>query len=898
MWFIGALVGGVLGAMAFGGGGAVFGALFGGVVGGFIGFGNAMNTKSRLELLEGKVAALEAAMAGAPKPVVSQPVREPEPEPVRQPEVVRVPLPEPQPESQPEPAFQRVNTWGPESEPQPQPQPEPAGPDFWERLVGGNVVAKVGILVLFVGVSFLVKYFYERIHVPIELRLTAVALGALVVLAFGWRLRESRPGYALILQGGGIAVLYLVIFSAYRLFDVLPGPLAFVLLVGVAASSAALAVAQNSLTLAVIAVSGGFLAPILASTGRGSHVMLFSYYAVLNAGIFAIAWVKAWRVLNILGFAFTFGIGTLWGANNYRPELLSSTEPFLLLFFAMYLVIPILFARQRTVELKDYVDGTLVFGTPVVAFSLQAAAVRHIEYAAAYSALFVAVVYLALALALFRRMGQGLRLLVESYIALGVAFATLAIPLAFEGRLTSAAWALEGAAVVWIGVRQGRLLARAFGYLLQLAAGIAFLTDVAEGYGPTPVLNSFAMGCLFLAAAAFFCSAYLERNWQRVHAGEALLSYLFIGWGALWWYGGGVHELQRFVPWPERSQAVLMFFAASSVGFGVLSTRLQWRSARWLWLLLYPAMVMQAGLDIARAEHPFAHWGMWAWLAAFAAHLWLLSRYEGDEKTQSLVRNLHSVGVWLLALVGAREVGWQIDTAVEGRRVWPSIAWAIVPAAILFAVVSPWVQRRFPVSRNLKAYVVGGGAPLAVFLALWTVYANITSDGDPYPLPFVPLLNPLDIAIAAALLVVARWLAALPEHGLEDWWKAARTPVFMLFGAGAFLWLNATMLRTLHHWAGLPYALQPMLSSAMVQSAFSILWTLLALGAMMVATRRDLRPLWITGALLMAVVVAKLFLVDLSGVGTVERIVSFIGVGLLMLLVGYLSPVPPKRALS
>jgi len=84
----------------------------------------------------------------------------------------------------------------------------------------------------------------------------------------------------------------------------------------------------------------------------------------------------------------------------------------------------------------------------------------------------------------------------------------------------------------------------------------------------------------------------------------------------------------------------------------------------------------------------------------------------------------------------------------------------------------------------------------------------------------------------------------------------------------------------------------------MVQSAFSILWTLLALGAMMVATRRDLRPLWITGALLMAVVVAKLFLVDLSGVGTVERIVSFIGVGLLMLLVGYLSPVPPKRALS
>jgi uncharacterized membrane protein len=887
MWFIGALVGGVLGAMAFGGGGFVLGALFGGVVGGFVGFGNAMNTKSRLEMLEGKVAALEAALAGGAKPAAPaaarpEPIRapEPEPEPVRQPEVVKVPLPEPRPEPVKEPVFARE-----------QPAPEPAGPSLWDRLIGGNLVAKVGILVLFIGVSFLLKYFYERIHVPIEMRLTAVAIGALVVLVIGWRLRGTRPGYALILQGGAIGVLYLVIFGAFRLFGLLPGPLAFALLVLVAAASAVLAILQNSLTLAVVAVSGGFLAPILASTGRGSHVMLFSYYAVLNAGIFAIAWAKAWRVLNILGFVFTFGIGTLWGANNYRPELLASTEPFLLLFFAMYLAIPILFARRRAVELKDYVDGTLVFGTPVVAFGLQAMAVRHIEYAAAYSAFFLAVAYLALALALFRRTGHGLRLLVESYIALSVAFATLAIPLAFEGRLTSAAWALEAAAIVWIGVRQDRLLARAFGYLLQIAAGLAFIVDIAKGYGATPVFNSFTMGCGFIAVAAFFCAAYVERNRQHLRGEEGPLPYLLVGWGALWWYGGGVHEIQRFVSWDYRGQAVLMFFAASSVIFSLLSMRLEWRSARWLWLLLYPAMVMHLGLEIARGVHPFAHMGAGTWIAAFAAHLWLLDRDESG-KTHAL----HSVGVWLLAVVGAREVGWLIDTAVEGKRVWPAISWAIVPAAILFALVSPAVQTRFPVAKNVKAYVVGGGAPLAVFLAAWMVYANVTSNGDPYPLPYVPLLNPLDIAIAAVFLVLARWLAALPEQGLEDWWAAARAPIFVAFGAGAFLWVNAILLRTLHHWAGLPFALQPMLSSALVQSAFSILWTLLALGAMMVATRRHLRALWVAGAGLMAVVVAKLFLVDLSGVGTVERIVSFIGVGLLMLLIGYLSPVPPKEA--
>jgi uncharacterized membrane protein len=80
----------------------------------------------------------------------------------------------------------------------------------------------------------------------------------------------------------------------------------------------------------------------------------------------------------------------------------------------------------------------------------------------------------------------------------------------------------------------------------------------------------------------------------------------------------------------------------------------------------------------------------------------------------------------------------------------------------------------------------------------------------------------------------------------------------------------------------------------LVQAAFSLFWSLLALAIMVFATRRALRELWIVGAALMGVVVVKLFLVDLSNVGTVERIVSFIGVGVLMLVIGYLSPVPPR----
>ena len=167
---------------------------------------------------------------------------------------------------------------------------EPAQPNWLSRwLFSGNTVVRVGIVILFFGVAFLLKYAYERVQVPIEFRLTGVALLAVALLVLGWRLRDKRADYAQALQGGGVGVLYLTVFAALRLYQLIPPGAAMVLLIGIAAFSAALALLQNGRSLALLGTSGGFLAPMLASTGSGSHVMLFSYYALLNAGVLAIA---------------------------------------------------------------------------------------------------------------------------------------------------------------------------------------------------------------------------------------------------------------------------------------------------------------------------------------------------------------------------------------------------------------------------------------------------------------------------------------------------------------------------------------------------------------------------------------------------------------------------------
>lgn len=371
-----------------------------------------------------------------------------------------------------------------------------------EYFTGGNTLVRVGVLILFFGVAFLLRYIAEHSHVPVQFRLSGVACGGVALLVLGWRLRARRAGYALALQGGGIGILYLTTFAALRLYSIVSAPTVFAILVSLAVISASLAVLQDSQAFALLAITGGFLAPVLASTGEGSHVVLFGYYAVLNVSILAIAWYKAWQPLNLAGFAFTFVISAAWGALHYESELFASTEPFLALFLVFYVAIAILFSVRQPPNLRGYVDGTLVFGTPMAAFGYQSGMLHGKPVALAVSAVVVGTAYLVLAWVLHRRRRGSQRLLSEAFIALGVVFFTVATPLALDGTETGVTWALEGAGLVWIGVRQQRVVPRVFGALLQIFAALIQISDT-DGFF---VASAPPLG-LYLAHAARELSA-------------------------------------------------------------------------------------------------------------------------------------------------------------------------------------------------------------------------------------------------------------------------------------------------------------------------------------------------------------------------------------------------------
>ena len=789
---------------------------------------------------------------------------------------------------------------GPDTVPMPEPASSafapasPVAPSPFDTLrqwfIGGNTIVKAGVAILFVGLAFLAKYAAEHTEVPVEWRLAAIGVAAVVLLAFGWRLRLSRPGYAQVLQGGAVAVLYLTLFAAFRFYKVIdPGP-AFVLMVAVAMLSAALAVLQDARSLALIGALGGFVTPLIVSTGSDNATALFAYYLVLDAGIAAVAWFKTWRALNLVGFFATFVVATAWGVLRYRPESFAMSESFLIAFFLLFVVIMLLPARRAAgvpaARRSDtWVNSTLLFGLPTIVFALQYGLVRDREYGAALSALALAAFYVALATTMRRR--AVLALPFDASLAIATIFLTLVVPFALDARSTAGAWTLEAAGLVWIGFRQGRVLPRAFGYVLFVLSGVSMLYAHERHGVPTDVLNAYLFNGLMAAAAAIAAAFFIQRRRgdAAMKPGEEVGEPLLIALATLWLLATAGVEIDGFVASERMRAAWLVAVAGMALLYVLLSNRLRWPGIAWPAAAQAPLMLVMALIAAVELAHPLKDGGAWAWPVAFAVHL-LVLRLAAPAWPESVRGAVHACGLLTLALLGAL-LGRAI-TADWGapESAWPWLGWLVVPAALLLLLTRRSVGDVWPVRAAPAAYAQVGGGVLAVGLWLWTLVANAASDGTAAPLPHLPLVNPLDVGVALALVAILLWLRTVGQ---------ARGPLLGAIAAAGFVWLNAMLVRAFHHYEGVPYRFDAWVDSLAVQSGLTLLWSFIALVAMWFGARRGVRAPWVTGAALLGAVVLKLMVVDLSGTGSVTRIVSFIGVGVLMLVIGYVAPLPAKE---
>lgn len=858
---------------------------------------------------------------------------------------------EPMPEVAPRPAFEAapeptlariIGDEAPAASPSyaadEEPLETPQG-DQWlgkarDWLLGGNTIVRVGLVILFVGLTFLVRLVAHAGLLPIEARLALVATAGAALLAVGFTNRVTRPAFGLALQGTGVAVLYLTVFAAARIFGLMPPLVAFGLMILFASLGCALALLQDARGLAFTSFLGGFAVPLLLGGEAETPIGLFAYFTILNLALLAIAWRRSWRELNLLGFFATFGMAMLWGVTSYAAQHYLVCQIFLAVSMAIYLSAAVLHAGKMPGRLGNAADTTLLFGPAIAGFGLEVGLVQDRAFGSAFAALVFGAAYLAVAAYTLRRRRHEMRVVNECLLAIGVGFVTLAVPLALDARWTSSAWALEGAGAFWVGMRQARWMPRAFGLLLQLVAALILLSTLSANVSSIPFANNGFAGAALVALPLLLTAWWMRRAlphsgsaWaERYAAAEFGLRHaIFLGGFALAAIAL-LQEVMRQLPaatsddfpravFEQHWQALLAMLALLGAAgladwFG---RRKDWTIATWPARASLPLIAMTFLVTIVMGRHVLFGPDWLAWILALGGHYALLRRSdaalhrEGDGPLAKWKLATHAGSVWLLTAMLADSLQLGIDRGELWGTSWAGVIFLISAVAIL-AGLTRWAGRaaplaeteglRWPLDPAARAYWWVAAVPLAVLAYVGAMTAAWKAEGVTDPLPYLPLINPIDLSVALALVALALWRRMVgTAHNRPDGAEPLLGKAAVIAGGAlAFIAINGVWLRTAHHWLGVPWDAAELGQSAVVQTGLAILWTLVAMGLMLFAHRRGLRVSWLAGAGLLAVVVLKLLLLDMSNAQGWERIITFIGVGVLMLVIGYFVPLPPRRS--
>jgi len=735
-------------------------------------------------------------------------------------------------------------------------------PPFAARWIfGGNTIVKAGVLILFLGLAFLLRYTAERVTVPLELRYAGVALVGLVLAAIGWRLRD-RPdaaggtGYGLILQGAGIGVFYLTTLGALRLHPLLTPALAFAFMALVAVCGALLAVLQDAPWLAFVSIAEGFAAPALVSTGSAAYVPLMSYLAILDAGILAMAWFKAWRPLNLVGAVATFALAGAWAHAHYVAADYAGVQAFLAFFFLLFTLTGVLFARralaagdapdgrplaQRAAEALRHVgrvDSTLTFGVPLAAFTLQYLLVRDFAWGPAWAAAAFALFHIALGGVLMRGASPRYALLGEAHVIVGTIFATLAIPLALQGAWTGATWAVEAAGMYWLGARQHRTYARGFALLVMLGAALRLVDGLSPDLRPgMPLLAGSTLGMAMLAVALCAMDIVRRRVAEEARGPVEEIAEVCVPFAA-----AGALATLAWMLCPMLWAGALTAWIA--YGCAACANRLAAPSLRVASVLLHLGALtaMTLSLQLTDSASTRAWQDLVAALAIGAALLatgWLGLRdawREAARGTPAPIPLGNSVGLVLGLAVASASLLFELAPAHA------ALAWPVIGLA------AAWAGQRLRsgalVGSGLALQVASGLASLAFEPSVWmTAGAGLALE----PTLRIPLL------LTVTGLVLGDRLRERPEGAARAWWQAQ--PAQWALVAWALLWWSRTLPPVI--WRALDVAHVP--GALETWPHWQLIWvTLTAAAAVAIARWRDWRvlgqaslaavPLWILAA--------------------------------------------------
>lgn len=580
--------------------------------------------------------------------------------------------------------------------PKPVREPRPSfferHPDF-EKFVGENLINKIGIAILVLGIGFFVKYAIDQEWINEFGRMAIGILSGGALIGVAHRLRKTFAAFSSVLIGGGLAVLYFSIGIGFHDYHLLSQTAAFAVMVVITVFAVALSVLYNRKELAVIALVGGFGTPFFVSTGEGNYVVLFTYLLVLNVGMTVLSVQKKWGIVNLLSYLFTLLIYGGWlfgqvGSNDapFAGALLFGTL-FYLLFFAMNVGYNI---RHR--HLFKALDISMLVSNSFFYFVAGMVCLSHIHDGAFRGVFTVAMgVFNYVFAQLVYRNHQVDRNLFYLLVGLVLTFISLAAPIQLKGNHITMFWAAEAVLLLWLSQKSGIELIKKASLLVMGLMGVSLCMDWANIYsgfdGLTPLANkAFAASAAAVASVAVYRvlvgterTDYFLMTWAwraaplKLVMGIVALVMLYVGMYLELWF-----QLRTHV---DLVSARTVALAAYTLTFaGVLFAANQRRASlgySWTFMLMGVALFVayfgwfnQSVIDVRWAvlerEGPY-RWAFYLHLVVAAGALYAAYTAAVRGKLVLEARAVKPVAVYWLATLA---LVWVLSAELDHWAVW------------------------------------------------------------------------------------------------------------------------------------------------------------------------------------------------------------------------------------
>ena len=472
----------------------------------------------------------------------------------------------------------------------------------WEALIGGRALGWAAVVVLLFATAFFLRYAFKNQWIGPVGRVSLGVLGGIVLACAGrhyharcWRI------FSQMLSAAAVVLLYLAMYGAFGFYHLIAQREAGVLLALLVAEAALLAMRYEAPSIALMAVVGGLLTPMLMQSDRDQYISLFIYLGMLNGGFVLLLALRDWPAVGTVALLGTQFLFWNWHAYNYHPEKLGAALSFQSIIYLFYLANTLAaLARRPRLGIEDLVR------MPVNAAFWFAAAYVLLDpdYHDWLSSLAIgmATVYILLSHWLLHHQRDDRRTLP---VAIGIAagFIGLAIPLQANAAWIALGWAAEAGVLWWFGVRVRAAPLRAMALVLgAIAVGRILFVDTPWFVRPlfTPIFNKYAAPTL-CAAAALGAAIFASRRWIARLSRQEQFFVLTAAVGCL------------SLVWFIVSVDVYGYFRALQ-GARPYDRDWQWLGQTWLsaWWAVYATCVLAAGFVARQA------WLRWTGLALYA----------------------------------------------------------------------------------------------------------------------------------------------------------------------------------------------------------------------------------------------------------------------------------------